>query len=423
MHLTRLHRGITTSLIVLALSLPSLARAQTSGPVLVRSNTQEWSQWRGPSRDGVSRETGLLQSWPEDGPARDWSVNGIGRGYSSPIIADETIYITGDGETELTISALFLDGKPRWRVKNGAAWNKSYPGARSTCAYDQGKLYHMNAHGRLVCLDAKTGAEAWAVNVLQRFQGENILWGICESVVVHGDLVFATPAGKKGLVVALNKNTGETVWATPAIAGEKPSYASPILVVVGGRTLFVNNAANHAFAVDAKTGELCWKLPKLDPKNSVTTIPVLVGNELVMTNGSRGYGVAYGVRLDGSTAEKTWDKKLKIREGSMVCVDGTAYGASLYGDYRGWVALDAKTGEVEILSALDGGSLIYADGRFYCLTSKGTMTLQQRTAEGFKTVGNFQVADERDVWAHPVISGGKLYLRVHDTLFCYDIRS
>jgi outer membrane protein assembly factor BamB len=416
-------RTLTLSLTLVASIIPLSVSAEESSPKLIRSDTTDWSQWRGPRRDGISEETGLLRSWPADGPARLWTVTEIGRGYSSPIVADETVFITGDEDNDLNISAFSLNGELRWQAKNGAAWERSFPGARSSCTYDLGKLYHMNAHGRLACLDAKSGNELWAVNVLERFEGKNITWGISESLLVHGDLVFATPCGAKGLVVALNKHTGDTVWATPAIADERPSYASPILIGVGDRKLLVNSATRNAFAVDAETGELCWQVPQEDPKNSVCTIPVLAQSELVLTNASRGYGAIFGVRLDGLQAEKTWIKELTISHGSTVCVDGQVYGASGRGVARGWLAVNAETGSLATVAELEGGSLIYADGRFYCLTQRGMMTLQKPTEGKFETVGSFQVAEGKDVWAHPVICNGRLYLRFNETLFCYDIRS
>jgi outer membrane protein assembly factor BamB len=280
----------------------------------------------------------------------------------------------------------------------------------------------MNAHGRLVCLDAKTGAEQWVVNVLERFEGKNITWGLSESLLVFGDLVFATPCGTTGLVVALNKQTGETVWTTPALEEEEPSYASPILVQIDGQNLLVNSAIKNVFAVDTATGELCWKVPQLDPKNTVSTIPVLAGNEVVLTNASRDFGGIFGVRLEGNKAERIWTRQLSISHGSSVYVDGQVYAASSRGEARGWVAVDAATGEPRILSELAGGSLIFADGHFYCLTERGLMALQKPTADGFETVGSFQFADGKDVWAHPVICDGRLYLRFHETLSCFDIR-
>jgi outer membrane protein assembly factor BamB len=417
------HVGRMTSLILVVLVFPLMVTAQDSNPVLLRSDMQDWSQWRGPRRDGISEEAGLLPSWPTEGPARLWTADGIGRGYSSPIVADESIYITGDEADDLVISAFSLDGKLRWQVKNGAAWKRSFPGARSSCTHNNGKLYHMNAHGRMVCLDADTGDEAWSVNVLERFEGKNITWGISESLLIHGDLVYATPCGAKGLMVALNKHTGDTVWATPAIRDERPSYASPILVRSRDRTLLINSAIKNVFAVDAKTGKLCWKMPQKDPKNTVCTIPVLAQNEVIFTNASRGYGAVFGVRLDGSHAEKTWTKELTVSHGSTVSFDGQIYGASSRGEAKGWVTVDAKTGSLRVVSEMKGGSLIYADGRFYCLTERGLMTLQKPVEGRFETVGSFQFAEGKDVWPHPVICNGRLYLRFHETFSCYDIHS
>jgi outer membrane protein assembly factor BamB len=416
-------RNFAISVTLVAFVIPLPVSAQESSPTLIRSDMTDWSQWRGPRRDGISEETGLLSSWPADGPTRLWTATKIGQGYSSPIVADERIFITGDEENDLAISAFSLDGQLSWQTKNGAAWERSFPGARSSCTYDHGKLYHMNAHGRLACLDAKSGAELWAVNVLERFESKNITWGISESLLVHGDMVFATPCGAKGLVVALNKNTGDTIWKTPAIADERPSYASPILLSVGDRTLLINSATKNAFAVDAETGELCWQVPQEDPDNTVCTIPVLAQNELVLTNASRGYGAVFGVRLDGIRAEKTWTKELTISHGSTVCVEGQVYGASGRGVARGWLAMNAETGSLATVAELEGGSLIYADGCFYCLTQRGMMTLQKPVEGKFETVGSFRVAEGKDVWAHPVISNGRLYLRFGETLFCYDIRS
>jgi outer membrane protein assembly factor BamB len=410
-------------LLVVVSSIPFPASGQEDEPVLVRSDMPSWSQWRGPRRDGISEETGLLTHWPEGGPTRLWTAAGIGRGYSSVVVGGETVFITGDEGDDLIISAFSLDGKLQWQRKNGAAWKRSFPGARSSCTFDKGKLYHMNAHGRLMCLDASSGAEVWAVNVLERFEGKNITWGISESLAILDDMVFATPCGAKGLIVALNKGTGDTVWVTPALEDERASYASPILVRSGERVLIINCAIKNAFAVDARTGELCWSVPQEDPSNTVTTIPVLTGNVVLFTNASRSYGAAFGVRLDGTRGEKTWVKELTISHGSTVGLAGQIYGASSRGVARGWLAIDAQTGSIRVASELRGGSLIYADGLFYCLTQQGTMTLQKPTADGFETVGSFAIAEgQRDVWAHPVICDGRLYLRVHDTLSCYDIR-
>jgi outer membrane protein assembly factor BamB len=406
---------------------PRAAAAQEPLPSLCRSASPDWPQWRGPHRDGISAETGLLQSWPAEGPKLLWKVSGIGHGYSSPIIVANGVYITGDAEQELVISAFTLDGQPRWKTTNGEPWKTPFPGTRSSCTFDDGKIYHMNAHGNLVCLDAVTGKPAWAVNLLARYEAQNIMWGISESVLVHGDRVFATPAGAKGLMVALDKRTGAPVWATPALDGEKASYASPILIQAGQRKLLVNSCAKYAFAVDSETGGLVWKLPQVDPKNSVATTPVLSGRLLMITNASREYGALFGVQLGDGAASQLWTRELKITHGGTVCVDGRLYGSSSRGDMPGWVKIDVETGKptlVKPAGELSDGSMIVADGRFYCLTVQGLMTLQESTASGFRTTGTFRLTEKpvKDAWAHPLLCQGRLFLRYQDVLYCYDVR-
>ena len=413
---------------VLTAILPLETTAQESAPSLVRSAAPDWPQWRGPRRDGVSEEKGLLQSWPDGGPKLLWKVSGIGRGYSSPIIVADRIYITGDQDKELVISAFSLDGQPRWKTANGAPWTKSHPGARSSCSFDDGKLYHMNAHGNLVCLDAVTGDKVWSVNMLERYEATNIAWGISESVLVQGDRVFATPAGAKGLMVAHDKRTGAPLWATPAIAGEHASYSSPILIQAGKRKLLINGGSKNVFAVDAENGGLVWKLPQVDPKNTVNTTPVLSGGMLLFTASSRDFGAVFGVRLGDGSATQAWARELKISHGGTVCVNGWLYGSSSRGDVLGWVKIDIETGkpmQVKPAADLSDGAMIFADGRLYCLTVRGLMTLQELTDAGFRTAGTFRLTTEgkgQDAWAHPVLCHGRLVLRYHDTLYCYDVR-
>lgn len=416
-----------TRLLVLATAVLAGSRlliaGETPTATLVRSDSPDWPQWRGPHRNGICEEKGLLGAWPENGPTQEWTVSDIGRGYASPIVVNDTIYIPGDGDGDLLISAVSLRGKLRWQTKNGAVWTRPFPGARSACCYDDGKLYHMNAHGRLACLDAADGAELWAVNVLERFDGKNITWGISESVLVDGDLVFVTPAGAKALMAALNKKTGETVWAAEPLAGEQASYASPVLLDVGDRRLLVNGTSRHAFAVDAASGEVCWHIRHLDPGRTITTTPVLTSKGIAFTNASRNFGGVFSVGPGGQIGERLWSNELKISHGGALCVADSVFGASGGGgSVKGWVRIDSATGSATALDDSPVGSLIYADNRFYCLTQRGTMKLAKLDEDGLTETGSFLLAEGKDVWAHPVINKGRLLLRYHDTLYCYGIR-
>jgi outer membrane protein assembly factor BamB len=186
-------------LVVLGLmAVPAIAgEASASEPDgMIASPEPDWPQWRGPRRDGISPETGLLPSWPAGGPKLLWKKDKLGTGWSSPTIVGDRLYITGDVNDELVIFALDLDGNLKWQVANGKAWTSSFPGARATCVYSEGRLYHMNAHGRVVCLDAASGRLVWVVDVLEQFQGRNITWGLSECLLVDGPRLIVTPGGE-----------------------------------------------------------------------------------------------------------------------------------------------------------------------------------------------------------------------------------
>jgi outer membrane protein assembly factor BamB len=202
---------------VAVLVLSSLCAAQT--PPTTQRKPRQWTQWRGQRRDGICDEKGLLQSWPQGGPRVLWTASDLGTGWSCPIIANGSIYITGDVGDELRIFALDPEGRPKCLSKHGRSWQGPYPGARACCIYDEGRLYHSNAHGRVACLDAETGREIWAVDTLERFEGEEITWGQAEHLLIDGDRVIVTPGGRKALpggragAVNMDISAPDVIWA------------------------------------------------------------------------------------------------------------------------------------------------------------------------------------------------------------------
>ena len=401
--------------------------AKTDG--LIASAEAGWPQWRGPRRDGVCDEKGLLASWPQGGPKLLWKVSGLGRGYSAPIVTGRTLYITGDVGAELHIFALGLDGRRKWLAKNGRSWKRPHPGARASCAFSEGRLYHMNAHGRTVCLDAATGRELWAVNVLERFRGRNIRWGLSECLLVDGQRVVVTPGGSKGLMAALDKTTGRTVWASEAVPGEKAGYASPILFAYGGRRILAGCSSRHAFGVDAETGKLLWKHPRPTRYEVIGATPVYCGGAVFVTSPDGRGGALFRISVDGRnvSAAEAWTSPLDNVHGGVVLKGGFLYGSGHW-NIKGWACVDVRTGKVAYqTSDLAIGSAIRADGRLYCLSERGIMALLKPAPKGFETLGRFRLAKPTgkvpDVWTHPVICDGRLYLRYHQTLFCYDIRA
>jgi outer membrane protein assembly factor BamB len=251
---------------------------------VIASREGGWPQWRGPRRDGICDEKGLLPAWPAGGPKLLWKIDGLGRGYSCPIIHGGRLYITGDVGNDLRIFALDLTGKLQWQAVNGRAWKRSYPGARACCLMDGGRLYHMNAFGRVVCLDPTNGHEVWAVDTLQRFDAPIIAWGHSECLLADGPRLIVTPGGRKAMMAALDKLTGATVWASGPIEGDTASYSSPILFAFGGRRHLVSASSRHAFGVDADSGKLLWTQPRPTRYLAITTTPLYRDGRVVVAS-------------------------------------------------------------------------------------------------------------------------------------------
>ena len=439
------HRSVRVCIVGLFALIATVLRAAETG--------FDWPQFRGPRRDGVSRETGLLKSWPPDGPALIWKRDGIGRGYSCPAVKGDTLYITGDVGEDLIVAAFDLAGTPRWRVSNGKSWKKAYPGARATCTLEGGRLYHMNAHGRAVCLNPDDGSEVWSVPVLERFQAQTIRWGISECLLIDGDRVIVSPGGEKALMAALDKKTGGTVWSTeplhfqrthqfggkpvdpPEPDTDKAGYASPMLIETGGRRMIAGCSARHVFCVDADAGKLLWTQPVFARYEVIGAVPVLHGDSVFFTAPDQFGGRLFRITADAESVrlEQAWETAVDNCHGALVLVDGHLYGSG-YRRLNAWVCLDVETGATRYTTTdWTKGSVTYADGRLYALSEDGLVSLLEPADEGFQVRGQFHLRDSgagppgkgkarKDVWAHPVVCNGRLYLRDHDTLFCFDIR-
>lgn len=408
------------------LAIPASAAAGPPPDGLIASPEPDWPQWRGPRRDGISIEKGLLPDWSEGGPKLLWKAEGLGTGWSSPIIVRERLYITGDIGNDLVIFSLDLDGAMQWQAKNGQAWKGPYPGARACCAFSEGRLYNMNAYGRVACLDAATGRELWAVDTLERFGGKNITWALSECLLVDGERLIVTPGGTKALMAALDKRTGETIWMTPPLGKDQTSHCSPILFRFAGRRLITNCSSAHGFGVDADTGELLWTVPLRNPFGTNVSTPIYGDGCLFYVTPYAELGRAYRLQAEGRSirAEHLWTHPVDTVTGCGVLVDGTLFAAG-YKTSKWWFGVDWQTGKTKYeFKGLTTGAAIYADGRLYCLDENGTAALLKPTPERFEVMGQFNLVSERvhDAWAHPVLLHGRLYLRYHETLWCYDVK-
>ncbi len=405
----------------------------------------DWPQFRGPGRDGICPETGLLQRWPEGGPRLVWQADGIGMGYSSAAVQGGLVFITGDIGDNLVVRALDRrDGTVRWQCTHGRAWKGQFPGSRSTCTLAGGKLYLLNAHGQVLCAQAETGRPVWTVDVLERFRGRNIQWGTSECLLVDRGRVIVTAGGDDAFLAALDAETGDTVWAGPplrftrtvAYGGqpvqppvpdvERAGYAPPIVFETGGRRLLAAAGGRHLVVADAESGALLWTREVPAVYEVIGAIPVWCEAGLLFAIPDVGTVLfAVAVTEDGKVSvTERWRHPSDNCHGALLYREGCFVGAG-YRLYRPWAALDAATGTVRAeLKDLAKGSLLYADRRFYALAETGEMALLRLGPDGFAIEGRFRPPAARggDVWSHPAISDGHLFVRCHDTLYCYDIR-
>ena len=402
---------------------PVAAEPTADGPIA--STEPDWPQWRGPRRDEISGESGLLPGWPAEGPRLVWKIGNLGRGWSSPIVVRDRLYITGDVDDDLVIFAFDLDGKPVWQAKNGRSWTGSYPGARACCASSEGKLYHMNAHGRVACLEATTGRELWATNILERFEGQTPTWAMSECLLVDGPRLIVTPGGEKALMAALDKQNGTPRWTTEPLPGDRASHCSPVLFRHAGRRILASCSSAHGFGVDADDGKLLWTVPLRSPYGVNIATPVYGENRIFYTT-PYVFGTCYQLPRTNSTLEPetAWSTTLDTCTGSLLLVDGLLYGSG-YRKHKSWLSMDWQLGRIRYESnALTSGAAVYADGRLYCLAEEGRAALLKPAPDKFEMAGQFRLVREavHDAWAHPVLLHGRLYLRYHDTLWCYDVR-
>ena len=394
---------------------------------LAVGETWEWPQFHGPMRDNKSEETGLLKQWPEGGPTLVWTAKGIGKGFSSVAVAGGLLYTTGNIEKDTVITALDPGGKTVWTAKNGPACRHQYPGARGTPTIDGTRLYHENADGDAVCLEAKTGKKVWGLNILKTFGGRNIKWGLAESVLVDGDRVICTPGGEKVSMVALDKKTGKTVWTCEG-ADDTPGYCSPLLVEQKGRRMIVTLMGRSFVGVDAGTGRLLWKVRHKTMFDENISMPIYHDGHLFVSTFATG-ARCFKLTVEGYSAsvKEVWrTRKMDNQHGGVLLVDGHLYGCCRTRLLAGpWVCLDFKTGK-EMLETKGVGrvSPTCADGMIYALSHRREVALVRPNPKAFDLVSRFTVpkGGRGPTWAHPVVCAGRLYVRHDDFLYCYDVK-
>jgi len=408
-------------------------------PANMTTSTSDWPQWRGPRRDGISEERGLLKQWPPQGPKLIWQVDDIGDGYSTPAVVGARIYVMGNRgfENEFVQALSTEDGKPIWTTCVGNVGNQSdflYSKARSTPTVDGESIYALGSAGDLVCLETKSGKIGWQKNIKTEFGGKPGMWAYAESPLIDGDVLVVTPGGEQATIVAFNKKTGAVIWKSAVPGGDPAGYASAIVVEAGGRKQYVQFLSNGIVGVDAKTGKFLWRYKEV--VKGMAQIPTPVARDGYVYGGAMniGGGLVH-LKPDGggvAAGQVYFERGLPNGIGGAVLVGDYLYGTEDAGHKL--VAVEFTTGKVKWQAESIGiSSVAYADGLLYLHGANGEVALVEATHEGYREKGRFTPPAQpkrkrlgpypEKAWAYPVIARGRLYIRDLGTLWAYDIKA
>jgi outer membrane protein assembly factor BamB len=431
----RLPTRPAAALVVALVASAALAAAATQA-------APEWPQWRGPNRDDVAQESGLLARWPQAGPPLAWKASGLGAGFSSVAISAGRLYTMGDRAGSQQVVAMNLgDGKIAWTAKVGPVWEDEYGGPRGTPTVDGDRVYALGTESDLVCLDAATGKELWRKNLERDFGGMMMSsWKWSESPLVDGDRLIVTPGARGATLVALDKRTGKEVWraATPPLGAkgaDGAGYSSVVISNGGGVKQYVQLTGRGLVSVRAQDGKFLWGYNKVANDVANIATPIVEGNHVFASTGYQTGSVLLELAAAGGGVEAKEvyylpAKTLQNHHGGLVLIGGHIYGG--HGHNRGYpICVEMATGKVawgggEGERASHGGTgsaaVTAADGHLYFRYQNGRMVLIQATPSGLVVKGEFAIPGvERPSWSHPVVAGGRLYLREQDNLYVYKL--
>lgn len=379
---------------------------------------QPTAQWRGVNRDGIYQESGLLKEWPAEGPKLLWETEAIGNGYGSPVVWNNKLYINGEIEGIGHLFVFNLDGKLLWKTPNGpefvgTEFSAGFPGSRSTPTIYKGMVYISSGLGRIACIDAESGKEIWAKEMVADLGGLLNYFGYSESLLVDGNSLYCFPGGKENNIVCLDRMTGNIVWTSKALS-DLVGFTSPMMIKLPSQEIFVTLSKNYLMGLNAKNGEVLWSFAEDSVKQEgrYTNTPLFSNGFIYGISGLDNGKGAYKLKLssDGKNIEPVWtNRNVKNDMGGFVKIGNRVYVASHDKKLK---AIDIETGVV--VDSLRGmkGSVIFADDQLYTYSDNGNIDLIALTDGKLTQKSSFKITKgTKEHLAHPVIHKGVLYIR------------
>lgn len=411
----------------LALTLALVATAVTAATAQ-QNRANDWPQWRGPNRDGVSHETGLLKEWPEGGPKLAWKAESLGGGYGTVSVSNGRVYGMGHRNPDEAVWCLeAATGKLIWATPIAQAnrRRKGYSdGSRCAPTVDGNLVFAEGDSGDIACLDATTGAIKWKKDLVAEFGGSVPQWGYTESPLVDGNKVIFTPGGPEATLVALDKNTGNVIWKAQTPQHDTAGYSSAIIATIGGVRQYIQFVSGGVIGVSAQDGKFLWRYDSPANRTANISTPILLKDHVfAATAYNTGGGLA---RITGgpagfSATEVYFNRQMQNHHGGMVVLGNYLYGFA----QSNLACMDITNGQFKWTNRSVGkGSVVAVDGMLICRGERGEVALVEPNPSQYVEKGRFTQPDRRpqNAWAHPVVSHGRLYLRDQDILLCYDVK-
>jgi outer membrane protein assembly factor BamB len=411
----------------------------------------DWPAWRGPERTGISKETGLLKTWPESGPKLVWKSDKAGLGYAGMAVVGGVVYTMGARDKDEYLIALDDKGQEKWATKMGPVldWdaNSWSHGPNATPTVDGERVYGLSSRGALLCANRTTGAAIWRVDLIKDLggevnpafggydeDGEKLGWGYSWSPLLDGDALILLTGGSKGLFTSLNKKTGTVNWRSKAVT-DQATYASHVVATIGGTRQYLALTQNSLVSVSARDGSLLWRHKREEEFPDVVCPTPIVKDNLVYISVGKS-GCSELLRITGAAGkfkvETVWSNKVLCnRQGGVILVGKHLYG---YHEDQRWVCQDFETGEViwpkaRMRQSIKAAGMLLADGRFYALDESANVGMFEASSAGFKVVSQFKLPatstkrkSQGGIWTHPSLSEGKLYVRDQELVYCYQVK-
>ncbi len=393
--------------------------------------SQDLMEWRGPNRTGIYPDQNLLKSWPESGPELLLEIDGIGTGYSSPVVYGNTIYVCGRRDSLDIISAIDINGSKKWETAYGKSWDRTYPETRCTPTIENNRIYLSSGMGEVVCIDAPTGKIIWKVDAHNEYKGEYHNWGVSESIAISDKAVFYITGGNENSVISLDKTNGKLLWRSKSLGGPH-AYASSLIIEKAGLRILIAQTARDLIGINIENGEVLWNYDIIQyhtgqrGRGANTNTPLFYNDEIFITSGYDHPALMFSLAADGRSISLKWmNNDFDSHMGGAVKIGGHIYGSSHNNGNGTWVCVEWATGSTMYDTPwFSKGPIIAADGLLYCIEEKsGHIALVKPNPEKFELISYFKNKKSNGpYWAHPAIFDGKLFDRHGDNLLVYNLK-